>query len=408
MLEKPQTNRIRSLMRRFLLSLAALLIATCIWLPLVHLLFVPRAGAWRSENGIPPMARSLAQRHLSLWTSESMKAQVIDPMRVSNPEWDFMGRTFLVLSMANMILRDPSLKVEYLPIMDTIIRDTQQNIEEHDIYYFLMAYGQSGSFVQQPVRSLFIDGEIALMMGARRLIEESEELREPMQELINTIVDRMSASPAMVCESYPNECWLFCNTLALAAVRMQDALENSDNSPFFNDWLATVKERLTDRESGLLSSSCTWEGYTIDGPEGSSIWMIVHCLQIIDREFATDQYNRARSALRRSLFGFDWAREWAGRRPGFPDIDSGPIIPILDVSAGSSGMAFLGAASFGDEDYYNGLATTLNFAGFPSQDQSGLRFCASNQVGDAVLLYSMVVGPLWELIETKPSRSLPS
>jgi putative ABC transport system ATP-binding protein len=31
------------------------------------------------------------------------------------------------------------------------------------------------------------------------------------------------------------------------------------------------------------------------------------------------------------------------------DIDSGPVIPITDASAGASGMALLGAASFDDE-----------------------------------------------------------
>lgn len=83
------------------------------------------------------------------------------------------------------------------------------------------------------------------------------------------------------------------------------------------------------------------------------------------------------------------------------DVDSGPVIPLLDISAGSSGMAFLGAAAFDDRAYYRGLAASLMFAGLPVEREGGLKFCASNQVGDAVLLYSIVLGPLWEEVRKR-------
>jgi hypothetical protein len=36
--------------------------------------------------------------------------------------------------------------------------------------------------------------------------------------------------------------------------------------------------------------------------------------------------------------------------------------------------------------------TTLQFAAFPSEHDGQLRYSASNQVGDAVLLYALVQG----------------
>jgi hypothetical protein len=42
-------------------------------------------------------------------------------MRQSNAEWDFMGRTFLVLSLAEMGLREPYRQREFLAVMDQII-----------------------------------------------------------------------------------------------------------------------------------------------------------------------------------------------------------------------------------------------------------------------------------------------
>ena len=69
---------------------------------------------------------------------------------------------------------------------------------------------------------------------------------------------------------------------------------------------------------------------------------------------------------------------------------------VFGLGAGSSGLALLAASSFGDPEYYDALRTTLEFAAFPAEEDGRLRYRASNIVGDAVLLYSMVTGPLWQ------------
>jgi hypothetical protein len=65
-------------------------------------------------------------------------------------------------------------------------------------------------------------------------------------------------------------------------------------------------------------------------------------------------------------------------------------------------MAFIGAAAFEDKPFLASLATTLEFAAFPSRKEGRLKYCASNQVGDAALLYAATLGPLWRKIEAKP------
>jgi hypothetical protein len=80
------------------------------------------------------------------------------------------------------------------------------------------------------------------------------------------------------------------------------------------------------------------------------------------------------------------------------DVDSGMVVPGLGVSAGSSGMAFIAASSFHDWHFLQALVATLDMAAFPSRQNGRLKYCASNQVGDAALLYASVLGPLWESI----------
>ena len=119
-------------------------------------------------------------------------------------------------------------------------------------------------------------------------------------------------------------------------------------------------------------------------------------LQIVDDAFAQDQYQRAKAQLGRSLLGFGYSREWPQDYEGIMDIDSGPIVPVIEASASASGLAFLGAAGFRDSTYLTQLMTSLNAAGFPVRKNGTLRYQASNPVGDAVLLYALVQGPLWE------------
>jgi hypothetical protein len=396
---------IASLKKRLLLGTVSLIAAAALWLPCLHFFFQPPLPPPKSESEVEPLASRLAARQLYLWTNPESRQRELAKMRGSNAEWDFMGRSFLVWALANRGLRHPEQKAACLEVMDRIIEETLKTEQERGICHFLMPYARDRPFVMQPPRSLFLDGEMALMLAARRLVAEKEEYREPLRRRVAEMVRRMESGPVLCAESYPDECWMFCNTAALAAVRMSDRLDGSDHSAFFRRWLQTAKEKLVDPGTGLLVSSFTLDGRPNDGPEGSSIWMTAHCLQLIDEDFAVDQYRRARKELGRELLGFGYAREWPVSWVGPEDVDSGPVVPVLGVSAGSSGLAFLGARAFDDRAYFRGLQTSLDFAAFPTLREGCLRYCAGNQVGDAVLLYAAEFGPLWDEVRKRPAEA---
>jgi hypothetical protein len=387
---------LKSSAKQFGLSLAAFLMAAVIWLPCLHLCFRKPLADFYLEKGVSPKARQLAARHLQLWTEPALRQTELKKMRTSNAEWDFMGRSFLVWSLANMGLREPEAKDRYLAVIDQIILETARIEQRDGIYAFLMPYAKARPYVVKPARSLFIDSELALMMGARRMVEEQPAYKEPMSERLQAIEERWRASPIMSGESYPDECWTFDHAAALAAFKVADRLDGTDHSGLCQRWIATAKEKLVHPATGLLISSYQTDGTPLDGPEGSTIWMVVHCLAVVDEPFARDQYQRARKELGRIVLGFGYGREWPSSWQGPKDIDSGMVIPVFEVSAGSSGMAFMAAATFHDWEFLQSLTTTLDMAAFPSKKDGGLKYCASNQVGDAALLYASVLGPLWE------------
>jgi Linalool dehydratase/isomerase len=401
-----------SLLRRLGLTLLALVLAGGVWFPTAHFLYKPRLSDYFSESdeGLPPKARALAERHLELWTNDELRKRELAKMRGSNAEWDFMGRTFLVLALANMSLRDPGMQPRCLKAIDRIIKDTLAKERNGGVYYFLMRYAHDQAWVNMPAkkpRSMFVDGEIALMIGARRMIAEREDLKEPLRQRVEAMLAYMKKSPVLGGESYPNECWTFCNAVALAAIRIHDVLDGRDHSEFISAWLKSAREKLVDRRgnTGIIISEYTPGGTHMDGAEGSSIWMVAHCLSLLDEELARDQFVRARKELYRKTLGFGYCREWPESSAGAEDVDSGPIVPILEASAGSSGMAFLGAATFGDQEMLTGLLTSLDFGAFPVESGGRLKYCASNQVGDAVLLYAMTMGPLWKRVRQRAAGS---
>ena len=150
--------------------------------------------------------------------------------------------------------------------------------------------------------------------------------------------------------------------------------DQTDHSGLIRNWVAMAKKRLVHPETGLLISNFTTAFTPVNGPEGSSLWMIAHGLQLLDVEFAREQYTRARKELSRITVGFGYAREWPSSWETAPDIDSRQIIPFFKISAGSSGMAFIGATAFKDEEFVSSLAATLNFAGFPASKRGRLKY----------------------------------
>jgi hypothetical protein len=396
-----------SVLKKWTGSFVAVLIAMLIWVPRIHFFYQPTIEEFFSTHSVPLKAGMLAARHLDIWTDPALRQQELQKMQARNPEWAFMSRTYFVLALANMALRDDAYTSQALEIIDTIIDNTLKIEQEKGFEHFLLGYAAAGRWNVQPPRSLFVDGEIALMLAARRAIEERLEYQPLLAARIERMIAQMEQSPVLCGESYPDECWIFCNTVALAAIRLADVLDGTDHSQFLAAWLQTAQRELLEPTTGLLISTFAVNGTPLPagfGPEGSSIWMACHMLQIVDPEFAQDQYERARKELGRTVWGFGYSREWPTTVPGTPDIDSGPVVPGFGASASASGLAILAAAAFDDTDYLVHLITSLNFAGFPAETDGQLRYQASNPVGDAVMLYAMLEGPLWDFVHRRSQQ----
>lgn len=299
-----------------------------------------------------------------------------------------MTRSFVEWSLVNLALRDPSWKPKAIVAIDELLRVTLAEEAERGGSYFLMSYGRGFE------KSLFIDSELALSLGLRRLLGDDAAQRARFQERVRRVEARFAENPLP--PSYPDEAWTFDAAVALAALKASDVLDFTDHSALFEAWLRRAKTGLIDPRTGLLNSSYHLSGAPRDGPEGSSIWLAVSMLALVDRDFAAAQYQLAKRALLHSIGGFGLAREWPHEALAEHDIDSGLQVPIVEASPSSSGLALVAAATFDDEAALGSLLASVEFAAFPVREHGELHYAAGNQLGDAVVLYALTLGPAWQ------------
>ena len=338
-----------------------------------------------------PRAQDILSEQVDAWESADGVPESYAQMRGINAEWDFMGRTFMVLSLANLALEHPADADELVGMMDALIEDTVDAEARHGQKHFLMPYGRHGGW-KGSGRSLFVDGEVALMMTARRVVDPDRWGPE-LRPRIDTLATDLEAEA--LAESYPDEGWLFCHSMALAALRLHDHVEGTDHSGLAADWVERAEAELVDPDTGLLVSSFTRDGQWLDGPEGSSIFLSATNLALIDEDLAQAQYDLAARELGGNLVGFGYAREWPRSWNGPVDVDSGPIVPIIDASPSASGFFLLASRAFDDRGNHRRLVRALDAADAVIAMDPEMAAMADNPVGDAVLLYAFTFGPLW-------------
>lgn len=106
------------------------------------------------------------------------------------------------------------------------------------------------------------------MLAARQWVEpQTGRLR--CCATVDRIVAQIDARPSSRPESYPDQGWTFACTMALAAVRISDALDGRDHSALRARWVAIARRHLVDARTGLLVAEFTYLGPHAGWAEGS-------------------------------------------------------------------------------------------------------------------------------------------
>lgn len=231
--------------------------------------------------------------------------------------------------------------------------------------------------------------------GIVRMQPEGE--RDPAQ--LQRFIDDCAALAAAFDESstpflraYPSQAWPVDNVVAMAALQLHDTLLPARHQATIERWLAAARERL-DPATGLLPHSVDPEtGFGLEGARGSSQSIIARFLPEIDPLWGHEQYLRFREEFVTTVIGVPGVREYPHGIEREGDVDSGPLIFGISLSAT---VVTLGAA-FADGDRV--LAEPLLHAGEAlgmAVEWNGARRYGFGvlPVGDAFLAWSKTARP---------------
>lgn len=189
--------------------------------------------------------------------------------------------------------------------------------------------------------------------------------------------------------AYPGQSWPCDSAVAIASLRLHDALRPPRYGPTVDRWLTGVRERL-DPATGLMPHRAdAGSGAPIEVARATSQSIIQRFLVDIDPGFARSQYLLFRSAFR------PWGpaiREYPAGVPGSGDVDSGPLLLGISLSAT---VVTMGAARVqGDDRLAGALARLADVAGLPLDTFRTRRYAFGVlPIGDAFVAWSKTAQP---------------
>lgn len=362
----------RLLRRHVLASLAVATVAA--WLALRGsraLLERESSLVYRAD---PAAERALA-RGAASW-GETAAGDYDTGSALFDDEWAFGAPAMRAACLAQVILRDPSADAELGPALD---QATDEVLAAKSRAFSTSKWGSD------PLETERLDHDHAAYLGyagiAVGLASWAHPQWDPQRKrMADRLRARLHAAGDAWLETYPGESYPPDLAMAAGALGLDEAGAPSGERIDLAQRLRTA----VDPASGLLVQSVDPEtGAARDVPRGSGTFLAVYALAYADPDFARDLYARGRE-LRATRLGYLGVREHPPGGAGHADVDSGPV--ILDLGVSATGFALAGARAHGDEQTFLGLDATARLFAVPlERDDGGAVSLAGGPLGDAIL-----------------------
>lgn len=184
-------------------------------------------------------------------------------------------------------------------------------------------------------------------------------------------------------EAYPGQAWPVDTVVAVSALGLHDRILDPAYRRVRESWVRAAGSAM-DPRTGLLPHQVrpAWSG-----ARGSSQSVVQRFLPEIDEEWAQGQYARFRDVFVTTELGLPGVREYPPGTEGEGDVDSGPL--ILGVSISATAVTLGAARAHGDLALAGPLTGLGEAAGLPVEIFGRKRYALGLlPVGDAFLTWS--------------------
>ena len=313
-------------------------------------------------------------------------------------EWALVTHQMTALGLAQLILSRPETRARYAPVA------TQAALKS--MLPEMRDFGTRAWHGEDALRSLggahghAYLAYAALAIGMARLVDPSfpPDQCAVHDALIAAYERRLLASKTGLIETYPGEAYPTDSAAVAAAIAVHGRATGIDHGPVLRHWAARVRALQIDETSGLVfQRMAAGSGQPHDVPRGSGTGLAAYFAGFADRSLA--------QALAEGVFrhesdfwSFGGIREYADGHTGHGDIDSGPV--IFGVSLSATGFALAPARAFGRRDVFERIYRSADLFGAPMSFAGKRRFCTGGPIGNALLLAFLSSGP--ELAAASP------
>ncbi|MFF0492020.1 hypothetical protein ACFYTQ_23580 [Nocardia sp. NPDC004068] len=339
-------------------------------------------------EGEPGRVRGLAEEMVAFEDGDDRaradRRQVLDGM------WGLLAHQMTALGLAQVCLAHPEWRERYAPIVTRAA--AKSLLPEMRSAFTDSWHGEDGAAVPDSPHGHAYLSYPALALGMARLVDPAfpPELAARHDALIESAQRRLLASPTALLETFPGEAYPTDVAAVAAAIAVHGRATGVDHGAALAHWARQVRAVQIDRETGLVVQRMGIDGRAHDAPRSSGTGLAAYFAGFADRVLAADL---AAGVFRqeRGVLGFGAIHEYGGGRGGPGDMDSGPV--VLGISVSATGFALAPARAFGQREVFTRLFRTADLVGVPVRSGSRLRFATGGVIGNALLLAFLTSGP---------------
>jgi hypothetical protein len=307
-------------------------------------------------------------------------------------EWALVTHQMTALGLAQLCLAHPDWRAAYAPI---VTRAAVKSFGREMRDFGTRAWGEDaldGAVLAGPHGHAYL-AYAALALGMARLLDPAFPAAVAAQHdaLIAAYERRLFASPTGLIDTYPNEAYPTDVAAVAAAIAVHGRATQADHRRVLLHWAARVRAVQIDAKSGLVHQRMgARDGRPHDAPRGSGTGLCAYFAGFADRALAA-QLAEGLFRQEATFLGFGAIREYAPGYSGRGDVDSGPV--VLGVSVSATGFALAPARAFDHADRFRRLYRTTDLFGVPVERGGRTRFATGGAIGNALLLALFTSGP---------------
>ncbi len=274
-------------------------------------------------------------------------------------EWAFGTFAMASVGLGHVILAHPERREAYLPAMEVC---AEQLTSKTTNAFGTEAWGNFGFDGLPGGEGHGYLGYSALGLSMLRLIHPETRFARLHDDLIEALARRLAAAPHALFDTYPGEAYPADMAMVAGSIALHDCATGAPERPFFAAWTEAYARWIDPASNLAHQSGIAPTGKPAGPPRASHTGLAAFALSFVDEALS----RRLWDGLRRShtsLLGFGAVQEYASGHEGGGDIDSGPV--VLGVSVSATGFSLSSAKLHGDQEVFTSLYRTADLFGVP-------------------------------------------